>query len=140
MTEGLQIVINKYVPEKRISWASNSWWSKELEQIRLELVHHQQKWNRTKDRADKREVNACRRPLRQAIAEVKQASWRRMCEDASDEDLWAIFRKLMTPRHADRMGDLRVGDSWILDEASKARALVDRFFPTHPPLVTHPRP
>ena len=132
LTEGLQTVIDQYVPTKRISWASNSWWSKELEQIRLELLRRQRKWNRTKDRADKREVNACRRHLRRAIAEAKQASWRRMCEDASDEDLWATFRKLMRPRHAYRMGDLRVGDSWISDEAGKARALADRFFPTPP--------
>ena len=139
LTEGLQTVIDQYVPTKRISWASNSWWSKELEQIRLELLRRQRKWNRTKDRADKREVNACRRHLRRAIAEAKQASWRRMCEDASDEDLWATFRKLTRPRHAYRMGDLRVGDSWISDEAGKARALADRFFPT-PPLVRHTRP
>ena len=52
-----------------------------------------------------------------------------MCEDASDEDLWATFQKLMRPRHADRMGD-----SWISDEAGKARALADRFFPNPPSL------
>ena len=71
LTEGLQAVIAKYVPTKRISWASNSWWSKELEQIRLELLHHQRKWSRTKDRVDKREVNACCRHLHQATAEAK---------------------------------------------------------------------
>ena len=29
---------------------------------------------------------------------------------------------------------VRVGDSWISDEASKARVLADRFFPNPPPL------
>ena len=55
-----------------------------------------------------------------------------MCEDASYEDLWTTFQKFMRPRHADRIGDLRMGDSWISDEAGKARALADKFFP-HPP-------
>ena len=31
-----------------------------------------------------------------------------------------------------------MGDSWISDEASKARALADRFFPTPPPLSDIP--
>ena len=99
------------MPTKRISWASNPWWSKELEQIHLELLHRQRKWNRTKDRADRREVNACRWHLRRAIAEAKQASWRRICEDASDEDLWATFQKLMRPRHVNRIGDLRMWET-----------------------------
>ena len=132
LMEGLKTVIDQHVPTKRISWASNPWWSKELEQIRLELLRRQRKWNRSKDRADKREVNACRRRLRRAIAEAKQACWRRMCEDASDEDLWATFWKLTRPRHSGRIGDLHVGDSWISDDAGKARALADRFFPTPP--------
>ena len=131
LMEGLQAVIDQHVPTKRVSRASNPWWSKELEQIRLELLRHRRKWDRTKDRAHKREANACRRRLRRAIAEAKQMCWRRMCEDTSDEDLWATFRKLMRPRHLGRMADLRVGDSWISDDAGKARALADRFFP-HP--------
>ena len=56
-----------------------------------------------------------------------------MREDASDENLWATFRKLMRPRRVDCIGDLGIGDSWISDEASKARALANRFFPTLPP-------
>ena len=30
LMEGLQTVIDQYVPTKRINWASNSWWSKDL--------------------------------------------------------------------------------------------------------------
>ena len=55
-----------------------------------------------------------------------------MCEDASDEDLWTTFRKLTRPRHSGQMGDLHMEDAWILDDAGKAQALADRFFPDPP--------
>ena len=94
LTQCLQTVIDEHVPTKRLCWASNPWWSKDLEQIRLELLRRQRKWKRTKARADKKAVNECRRRLRRAIADAKQTCWRRMCEDATDEDLWTTFRKL----------------------------------------------
>ena len=132
LTQGLQTAIDEHVPTKRLCWASNPWWSKALEQIRLELLRRQRTWKRTKDRADKKAVNECRRRLRRAIADAKQACWRRMCEDASDEDLWTTFRKLTRARRPSRMGDLRVEDTWITDDAGKARVLADRFFPSPP--------
>ena len=133
LTVALQMTIEEHVPKKRVSWASNPWWSKELEQLRLELLRRQRKWNKSKDREDKRAVNACRRCLRRAIATAKQDCWRKMCEDASDEDLWTVFRKLTKPRRPHRMDDLHVDGSWIIDDKAKARALADHFFPTSLP-------
>ena len=78
-------------------------------------------------------MNECRRRLRRAIAEAKQQCWRKMCEDTSNEDLWTTFRKLTRPRHASHMGNLWVNETWISDDAGKARVLADRFFPTPPP-------
>ena len=136
LTKAFQSVIDELVPTKRVSWASNPWWSPELEQLRLDLLRRQRTWKKTRDCHDKKAVNTCRRHLRQAIAAAKQASWRRMCEDTSDEDLWTTFRKLTRPRHASRMGDLHVDDNWISDDAGKARALADYFFPRSPPADT----
>ena len=56
-----------------------------------------------------------------------------MCENASDEDLWTVFKKLTRPRRSYRMGDLRADNSWITNDDGKARALADRFFPTSLP-------
>ena len=132
LTEGLQTVINQHVPTKRLSWASNPWWSKELEHMRLELLRLQRKWNRTKDRTHKRAVNACRHCLRHAIADAKQLCWRQMCENASDDDIWTTFQKLMRPHCSGRIGELHVEDTWISDDAGKAQALAAKFFPCPP--------
>ena len=134
LTEAFQSVIDQHVPKKRVSWASNPWWSSELEHLRLKLLRGQRTWKRTRDRDDKKAVNACRRELRQAIAAAKQMSWRRMCEETSDEDLWMTFQKLTRPRRTSRMRDLYVDDTWICDDAGKARALADRFFPSPSPV------
>ena len=133
LTEAFQSVIDQHVPKKRLSWASNPWCSPELEHLRLTLLRRQWAWKRTRDRDDKKAVNECRRKLRRAIAEAKRQSWRKMCEDTSDEDLWTTFRKLTRPRHASRLGDFRVDETWISDDAGKARVLADRFFPTSLP-------
>lgn len=133
------------VPTKRPCSASNPWWNKDLEALRLELQRLRRRWTRTKTREDKQRTNACRRRLRQAIASAKQDNWRQFCEDAADDDFWDLYQKLTRSRRTFGVGDLFVDGQLLSDDRSKAEALADRFFPsTLPPdevshLATHSR-
>ncbi len=130
LTSAIQSVSRSYVPLKRICWASRPWWSHELTDLHKQLNRLRRQWNRHKTRDNKRAVNACRRHLQKAISRAKHASWRKMCEQASDEDIWTAFRKLTRPRRLRTIPVLRVNDDHIADDEGKARVLLDRFFPS----------
>ena len=61
LTLGFGRVIDQHVPTRRLSWASNPWWSQDLDVLRHRLSRLRRRWQRTKTRADKSAVNACRK-------------------------------------------------------------------------------
>ena len=87
-------------------------------------------WLRTRRRADKVTANArTRGALRQAIATAKRDSWRRFCEEASEEHLWDAFKKVTRARGPHRIGTLEVDGQQLYGDAQKATVLMQKFFP-----------
>ena len=125
----LQSAIDQHVPVKRLCWASNPWWSKDLAAMRLELNRLSRKWARSRAPADKQVANAYRRRFRRAISDAKQRSWQKLCEEATDEDFWEGFRKVTKPRGAHQVATLEVDGRHITDDQGKAQVLLDKFFP-----------
>ena len=70
----LQSTIEACVPLKRTCWASNPWWSPEIESLRRAFLQKRRRWLRTHSREDKVVANAHQRALRQAIATAKRDS------------------------------------------------------------------
>ena len=57
----LQRVINDNVPIRRFHWPANPWWSPALEALHQQLTRLRRRWKRTRDRQDRRILNAFRR-------------------------------------------------------------------------------
>lgn len=108
---------------------AHAWWSPRLDELRQEVTRARRHWVHTQDPSDKRDANACKRALRRAIAVAKRASWRQFCTDTSPTDFWRDFERMTCPPKWRRVPDLVVGDQRICDEAGKAHALTERFFP-----------
>ena len=125
----LQSTIDECVPVKRTCWASNPWWTPLLERLRRDYIQQRRRWLRTKCRDDKVVANARQRAFRQAIAEAKRACWRKFCEEASEETLWSALKTVTRPRGSCRIGNLEVDGQCLYDDASKAGALMRKFFP-----------
>ena len=126
----LQSTIAACVPVKRTCWASNPWWSPELETLRRAYLQKRRRWLRTRQPEDKATANAHQRALRQAIASAKRDSWRRFCEEATEENLWDAFKKVTRARGSRRIDTLEVDGQRLYDDARKAAVLMARFFPT----------
>ena len=129
LTSALQATIDSQVPTKTLSWASNSWWTADIANIRSELNRLRRRWTRTGDPVIKKEANACRRRLRAAIATAKQESWRRFCADVSDDDIWEAFSKLTRTKKRRQVEDFAVAGQRVVTDGAKAQLLADRFFP-----------
>ena len=125
----LQTTIAACVPLKRTCWASNPWWSPELELLRRDYIRKRRRWLRTRRREDKATANAHQRTLRQAIATAKRDSWRRFCEEASEENLWDAFKKVTRARGPHQIGTLEVDGQQLYGDSQKASALMQKFFP-----------
>ena len=125
----LQTTIAACVPLKRTCWASNPWWSPELELLRRDYIQKRRRWLRTRRREDKVTANTHQRALRQAIASAKRDSWRRFCEEASEENLWDAFKKVTRTRGPHRIGTLEVDGQQLYGDAQKATVLMQKFFP-----------
>ena len=108
---------------------AHAWWSPHLDELRRAVTRARRRWVRTRNPSDKCNVNACKRALRRAITVAKRKSWRQFCTDTSPADFWRDFERLTCPNKGRRVPDLVVGTERICDEAGKARALTERFFP-----------
>ena len=130
LDNALQSTIEACVPLKRTCWASNPWWSPEIESLRRAFIQKRRRWLRTRSREDKVVANAHQRALRQAIATAKRDSWRRFCEEASEENLWSAFKKVTRARGPRRIGTLEVDGQQLHSDAQKAAVLMQKFFPS----------
>ena len=126
----LQTTIEACVPLKHTCWASNPWWSPELEIRHRAYIQKCRRWQRTHHREDKVTANAHQRALRQTIASAKRDSWRRFFEEATEENLWDAFKKVTHTRGPHRIGALEVDGQQLYGDAHKAAVLVQKFFPS----------
>ena len=75
-------------------------------------------------------ANAHQRALWQATIVAKHDSWRHFCEEAFEENFWSAFKKVKRPCGPHKIGTLEVDGRRLYDDAQKAMALLQKFFPT----------
>ena len=75
-------------------------------------------------------ANAHQQTLKQAIVTAKHDSWRRFCDEATEENLWSAFKKVTRPHSPHIISTLEVDGQRLYDDSQKATALMQKFFPT----------
>ncbi len=145
LMEALQGTIEEKVPKIRLGPQCRRWWTKELAEMRKEMLKARRKAYKDKQQTDMQALNLYRENRRRFSREIKHTKcnhWRDWLEKASDPDIWTVQRYLNTS--ASDGGKTRIPDlKFIKDRqqsianknSEKGTMLANTFFPPKPDVV-----
>ena len=131
VTTALQAAISSTVREKRVNPASKSWWSPKLGELRVTCRRLWRRAQRLRTEEARGEYRVARRAFVTEVRAAKSLAWRRFCEGITPHDVWPSVQRILRPRSRLHVEDLEgPNDTWVSDDAGKARLLATRFFPS----------
>ena len=142
LTSVIQETIAEVVPLAKIGPHAKRWWSKELTELRQEMMQSRRKASKVRHEPKNPQwelFKEARRKLGSEIEKAKRNHWRDWLEKSSDPDLWTAHRYVTAPTGdggKTRIPDLEVttksGENKASNNEEKSQMLAKTFFPQKP--------
>ena len=139
LTTRVQEVIDRHVPMTRPSPYAKRWFTPELKVQQVEVNKARRTWQErcaSHGRTDPTamqlftDMHSKRRQWTRTIEKAKASHWREFLDKASSRTVWKATPYLKRQDNYACIPALRVGDDDYVDNAGKAQALLECFFPT----------